>query len=222
MRRRLRSVMLVGAAMLAVGAAPAAAAREALNAYRVAPTIENKRELARAGFDLIEGGQGALPRDLRHRDARSRALAATTASSRPARRRKNAARRSSAEPYTGSDAQYSVWRRYDKVANDGKEQYLELYNQLEGSNCRQEGGVGTTVLGRDIIALKVTKNAKSGGHPTPPCSTTRMQHAREWLAGGSVAATRFCTSRESCPGRDRRLPVSGTPLVDNRELWFLS
>ena len=34
------------------------AADDALNAYRVKPTAENKQELAAAGFDLTEGDRG--------------------------------------------------------------------------------------------------------------------------------------------------------------------
>ena len=44
---------------VAAPAAEAAAAGDALNAYRVAPSVENKRELVQAGFDLIEGDKGS-------------------------------------------------------------------------------------------------------------------------------------------------------------------
>ena len=57
MRRRLGSVTLAAAAALAL-AAPAMAADDALNAYRVKPTAENKKELAAAGYDLAEGDRG--------------------------------------------------------------------------------------------------------------------------------------------------------------------
>ena len=39
-------------------AAPAQAAKDPLNAFRVKPTAENKRQLAAAGFDLTEGDRG--------------------------------------------------------------------------------------------------------------------------------------------------------------------
>src|SRR5687768_14943257 len=57
MRRRLGSVTLAAAAALGF-AAPAMAANDALNAYRVKPTAENKQELAKAGYDLAEGDRG--------------------------------------------------------------------------------------------------------------------------------------------------------------------
>ena len=57
MRRRLGSVTLAAAAALGF-AAPAMAADDALNAYRVKPTAENKQELAAAGYDLKEGDHG--------------------------------------------------------------------------------------------------------------------------------------------------------------------
>src|ERR687898_3540502 len=58
MKRRLGGVWLatVGAALIT--AAPAMAAKQPLNAYRVAPTAENKQKLAQAGFDLTEGDRG--------------------------------------------------------------------------------------------------------------------------------------------------------------------
>src|SRR4051794_40429372 len=57
MRRRLVGVTLAIAAALAV-AAPAQAAKDPLNAFRVRATPENKQRLATGGFDLTEGDHG--------------------------------------------------------------------------------------------------------------------------------------------------------------------
>jgi len=57
MRGRLGSVTLAAMAALAV-AAPAMASNDAVNAYRVKPTAEDKQRLAAAGFDLAEGDRG--------------------------------------------------------------------------------------------------------------------------------------------------------------------
>ena len=57
MRRRLVGVTFAIAAALAVSA-PAQAARDPLNAFRVKATPENKQRLATEGFDLTEGDHG--------------------------------------------------------------------------------------------------------------------------------------------------------------------
>src|SRR4051812_27532706 len=51
----------VAAALIALGiSAPAASAsREPLNAYRVAPTQENKQRLVKAGYDMVEADHGS-------------------------------------------------------------------------------------------------------------------------------------------------------------------
>src|SRR4051812_22486947 len=44
---------------LGVSAPTASAAREPLNAYRVAPTQENKQRLVKAGYDMVEADHGS-------------------------------------------------------------------------------------------------------------------------------------------------------------------
>ena len=60
MQLRTRSAA-VAAALIALGvSAPAASAsREPLNAYRVAPTQENKQRLVKAGYDMTEADHGS-------------------------------------------------------------------------------------------------------------------------------------------------------------------
>src|SRR5215216_6300119 len=120
----------IGAASFALAAfAPAAmAAREPLNAYRLAPTAENKQQLARAGFDMIEADHGSYLEIYgtakQAAGLKSKGLAPKVVGS------ERAAAPQAADVPVGSDAQYKVWRRYDKVPNDGNhEQYLELYDR---------------------------------------------------------------------------------------------
>ena len=92
------------------------AAREPLNAYRVAPTAENKQKLALAGFDMTEADHGSYLEI--YGTAKQAAGAEQTRGSRPKlvgksaapapRRRADAARR--------QRRPYNVWRRYDRVA----------------------------------------------------------------------------------------------------------
>jgi murein tripeptide amidase MpaA len=219
--RRRTGVAFATLAALAVLAPAAQAAREPLNAYRVAPSAENKSALALAGYDMTEADHGryleiygtarqvaALKREQGIRTrlvGKARAAAAQSAASLPP---------------TGSDAGFNVWRRYDRVPNDGKEQYLELYDRLEGQSIVKKVKLGTTTLGRDIIALKVTKNAKARTDNTRPAVLyNAMQHAREWLAGETCKRTLLYFTQNY--GKDTPDGRIVTPLVDSRELWFL-
>ncbi|MCP3756685.1 M14 family metallopeptidase [Streptomyces sp. TBY4] len=76
--------------------------------------------------------------------------------------------------------------------------------------------IGKTVQGKDILALKVTKDAKrsrDGGKP----STLFMsnQHAREWITPEMTRRLMHHTLDNY--GKDARI----TKLVDSTELWFL-
>ena len=67
--------------------------------------------------------------------------------------------------------------------------------------------IGTTHMGRDIIALKVTQNAKTRTDNTRPAVLyNAMQHAREWLAGETCRRTLlyFTQNYDTTPdNRDR-------------------
>ncbi len=218
---RRTGVAIATLAALAVIAPAAQAAREPLNAYRVAPTADNKSALALAGFDMTEADHGryleiyGTARQVAglKRDEGIRAKLVGKA-------RAAVAQSAAALPPTGSDAQFDVWRRYDKVAGDDKEQYLELYDRLEGENIVKKVKLGKTTLGRDIIALKVTKNAKTRTDNTRPAVLyNAMQHAREWLAGETCRRTLLYFTENY--GQDTPAGEIVTPLVDSRELWFL-
>ena len=218
---RRTSVALATLFALAFAAPAAMAAREPLNAYRVAPTADNKSTLALAGYDMTEADHGsylevygtarqiaALKRD---EGIKARLVGRT--------RSLKGAAATAALPPVGSDAAYNVWRRYDKVPNDNKEQYLELYDRLEGKSIVKKVQLGTTVLGRPIIALKVTKNAKAQTDNTRPAVLyNSMQHAREWLAGETCKRTLLYFTENY--GKDTDAGHIVTPLVDSRELWF--
>src|SRR5215212_7344366 len=71
-------------------------------------------------------------------------------------------------------------------------------------------------LGRDVIALKVTRNAKTTPDGSRPAVLySALQHAREWLAGETCKRTlKYFTSNY---GKDPQV----TRLVDENELWFV-
>jgi murein tripeptide amidase MpaA len=211
------TLALVAAGFATTATPAAAAAGDALNAYRVAPTVENKRELAQAGFDLIEGDKGSYleiyATDQQVRELRADGIAPKLLGE----KRESLA---VAPPYTGSDAEYDVWTRYDAVPGDGKEQYVELYNRLEGMSIVKKMSIGKTHLGRDIWALKVTKNAKTtSDNRRPAVLYNAQQHAREWLAGETCKRTlKYFTDNYGKNTEDGEIV---TPLVDTRELWFV-
>ncbi|CAL9408262.1 hypothetical protein SUDANB120_01601 [Streptomyces sp. enrichment culture] len=76
--------------------------------------------------------------------------------------------------------------------------------------------IGKTVQGRDILALKVTKNARTGRDGAKP-SVLYMsnQHAREWITPEMTRRLMHHTLDNY--GKDPRI----TKLVDSTELWFL-
>src|ERR687893_1259056 len=217
MRRRVASLALAALAVAGAAAPPAAAASgDALNTYRVAPTAENKRDLALAGFDLVEGDKGSHL-EIFATDRQVRELRADGITARLRGAKKEAA--AAAAPYTGSDAGYTVWTRYDAVPGDGKEQFVELYDRLAGLGHVKKVSIGKTHLGRDIWAVKVTKNAKAiSDNSRPAVLYNAQQHAREWLAGETCKRTlKYFTENY---GQDTEAGAIVTPLVDTRELWF--
>ncbi|MFE3555706.1 M14 family zinc carboxypeptidase [Streptomyces sp. NPDC059193] len=76
--------------------------------------------------------------------------------------------------------------------------------------------IGKTVQGKDILALKVTKNArktKDGGKPAVLYMSN--QHAREWITPEMTRRLMHHTLDNY--GKDQQV----TKLVDSTELWFL-
>ncbi|MEU3404315.1 M14 family zinc carboxypeptidase [Streptomyces sp. NPDC006670] len=76
--------------------------------------------------------------------------------------------------------------------------------------------IGKTVQGKDILALKVTKDAKrTGDGDKPSVLYMSNQHAREWITPEMTRRLMHHTLDNY--GKDARI----TRLVDSTELWFL-
>lgn len=76
--------------------------------------------------------------------------------------------------------------------------------------------IGKTVQGKDILALKVTKNAKKTKDGDKPAVLYMSnQHAREWIT--PEMTRRLMHHTVDNYGKDPRV----TKLVDSTELWFL-
>lgn len=212
----------VAAALLALTSAASAAAadRQPLNAYHVAKTADAKQKLALEGFDMVEADRGQYLEIFGTAKQAARLKAEGLAPSLVGKANKVTSQ-AAAVP-VGSDAEYDVWRRYDRVPGDDKEQYLELYDRLEGLNHVKKVVLGQTHMGRDLVALKVTQNAKQRTDNTRPAVLyNAMQHAREWLAGETCRRTLeyFTSNYDTTP--DNAVEEEVTELVNTRELWFM-
>jgi murein tripeptide amidase MpaA len=220
MRRRVAGIVLAAVAGLGVSEVAQADSRDPIRGYRVKASAQNLEKLALAGFDVTEGRRNDGTVEIFGTTAQVEKFAAgervqVRRVAKGASGKRASARAAQATQYTGSDAQWDVWTRYDRVPGDGKEQYLEQYDRVAQKPIVKKVVIGKTYLGRDIIALKVTKNAKSTRDNTRPAVLyNSLQHAREWLAGE--------TCRRSLDyfvdnyGEDEQV----TRLVNTRELWF--
>ena len=114
--------------------------------------------------------------------------------------------------------QYNVWRRYDRVAGDGKEQYLELYDRLDGLPDRQEARQPRQDPHGPRHHRAQGHEERQDAHRTTrarPCSTTRSStRASGWPA--RPAAARFCTSRRTTTRRPTTRPRPRSPSSSTR------
>jgi hypothetical protein len=79
---------------------------------------------------------------------------------------------------TQAVAGFNVWRDYD--SSDGHR--AQLYAIAEDNpDITKLVVLGTTIQGREIIALKVTKDARKKDGRKPAVLYTAAQHAREWI-----------------------------------------
>src|SRR4051794_35722516 len=161
MRRRVAGVLLAAVAGLGVSATAQADSRDPIRGYRVAATPQNLEKLALAGFDVTEGRRGDGVVEVFGTTAQLKKFATgenvkVTRVAKGASGKRARARAAQSSPYTGSDAAWTVWTRYDRVPGDGKEQFLEQYDRLAQKSIVKRVVIGKTYLGRDIIALKVT------------------------------------------------------------------
>jgi hypothetical protein len=228
MRGRFLSVALGVLAGLVI--APSALAASPLNAYRVKATGENRQALAQAGFDMTEADKG----DHFEIVARQGEVAALARDGVQAKRVTAISKLAAPGDYTGSDAGFDVYTRYDAVPADGKQQYVEQYESVAAANSTAKlvALAPQTHLGRTIYAVKVTKDAKTTPDGTRPAVLfNAQQHAREWLAGETCRRTldffvnNYGRTGDALDSHGNPIPgISAeyvTQLVDTRELWFM-
>jgi Zinc carboxypeptidase len=187
MQRRALGVALATLFALAF-AGPAWAAGSGLKSYKVKSTFANKQALAAAGFDMTEADRGAHLEVVATR-RQVGALAKQGVKAKQFGRTRSLAQ--APGDYTGSDAGFNVWTRYDAVPGDNKEQYVEQYQRIGAEPIAKLVALAPqTHLGRTIYALKITKDAKTTADGSRPAVLfNAQQHAREWLAGETCRRT---------------------------------
>jgi hypothetical protein len=199
---------LTGAAAGAGGTSSAA-----LDVYTGVVSADKAAELARQGYDVASARQaaGGVRVDLVLTSGEAAKLSARGVELRLKRDKqgRSQAQRAALQAEGG----YNVYRSYDERGGIRDELY---------SIARRNSGIvkleviGKTLQGREIIALKVTKDAKKVADGTrPDVLYMGTIHAREWIAAETVRRLlhHFVDNYGS------NLEV--TNLVDTRELWFL-
>src|SRR5919109_714984 len=76
---------------------------------------------------------------------------------------------------------FNVWRSYDEPGGMRDQMYAVARNNPQVAKIEK---IGTTLQGREILALKLTQSAREvpdGSRPAVLYSA--LQHAREWIAG---------------------------------------
>jgi hypothetical protein len=121
----------------------------------------------------------------------------------------SAAQRATAEVHAG----LSVFRRYS-----GPGGLQEEFNQIAAQNPKITKllNIGKSVNGQDILALKISKNARTTQDGRKPAVLyLGAQHAREWITPEMIRRlARYFISNYSSNSTIRR-------LVDDNELWFV-
>src|SRR6266540_5565134 len=108
---------------------------------------------------------------------------------------------------------FDVWRSYDEPGGIRDELYAIAQ---KNPSIVKLVRTGTSVNGREILALKVTKNARTIADGARPAAVyVGGQHAREWI--GVEVPRRLLHYFVDSYGKN----AEATNLVDTRELWFV-
>jgi hypothetical protein len=184
-RLRVFTVVFGMVAALLVGLTPGASSSpgrsgEALDAYTATVTPSQLRELARLGHDVgpQKASASALEVDLvltpSERDhLRSRGINPQLTRVRGGQTVKQFAAAQAAGGFT-------VWRSWDEAGGIRDQLVQAAANNPQVAKLVK---IGTTIQGRDILAIKLTQGANGiadGSRPAVLYSAT--QHAREWIA----------------------------------------
>jgi len=208
----LALAMLV--ALVATGTAGAGTARQPLDMYEATVDATTAARIVREGYDVaekIDQVAGGVRLDLVLTARQADRLAGQGVDLELKRNGRGQTVRQQAEAQAVGG--YTVYRSYDEPG--GIRDQLYSIAQKNASIVKLVV-IGKTLQGREIIALKVTKNAKTiADGARPDVLYMGTIHAREWIA--TEVTRRLLNYVVSNYGKNAAV----TDLVNTRELWFM-
>jgi hypothetical protein len=189
-----------------------AASKQGLDMYTAKADAKSLAVIRSGGYDVAEshlGGGQQVDLVLTAREAQR--LRAEGVDVTPKRNAKGQTVRQQADAMAASG--YKVYRSYDEAGGIRDELYAlaRRYPAIVKLEV-----IGRTLQGREIIALKVTKNAKQLADGARPATLYMgTVHAREWIA--TEVSRRLMHHFIDNYGKNAEI----TNLVNTRELWFM-
>jgi hypothetical protein len=224
--RRAAPIGVVAALALAAAAPAFGAGREALNQYVVSGKHASPEELARAGYDVLEGSnaRGGIAIIATRSQARKLKANGTrvVASKGESKRRLRTAKSDAGLPAPTHG--FNVFRPWSlkpapcpgPCARPNKP-LKELYADVADSNRKfvDKRVIGTSVRGQDIIAYRVS-SAGNGGHKKPSVLFESTQHAREWIAA-EINFRLFSYVAGHADDKQSQIPN----ILKDTDVWFI-
>ena len=214
MQRKLLAAAAAALA-LAVGAQSAEAQSEGLDAYTAVVDAQGLATIAQAGFDIGEGARqvaGGTEVDLIMTAGQRKKLAAAGVNARLTRVQGGQTVQQFATRMAVNG--FNVWRSYDEDGGFEDQIRAAARNNPKIAELHK---IGRTIQGRDILALRLTEDArhvKDGKRPAVLYSST--QHAREWIAAETNRRLMFHYINKWRSG-----DKSVRRLLGDTELWFI-
>src|SRR5215211_7581472 len=184
-----------------------------LDLYTAVVSSQKLGDLVRQGYDIGAATPvaGGVRVDLVLTEADVAKLAAQGVDAKPRRDKQGRTQRERAAAQAAGG--YDVWRSFDE--KDGIRDELYSIARRNPQIVKLEV-VGHSIQGREIIALKVTKDAKTIADGTrPDVLYMSTVHAREWIS--TEVNRRLLHHFVDNYGKDAEV----TNLVNTRELWFM-
>jgi hypothetical protein len=229
--RRFAQAAVAAVGLAAMAATPAAAAGtkfiEPLNQYVVSGKV-NPEDLARKGFDLTEAQVKGKPGfAIVATPSQAADLAGKDVTVRPLAREASTARVAAPSPLTDPTHGYDVFRPWSlkpapcpTTCATPLVPLKDFYDDLarRNSDVVKKYVYGKSLLGQDLVAYKVTKNAgneQTGSRPAAFYEST--QHAREWIA----TETQRRLFEYVLQNKNEKGGFDVKGLLSKRELWFV-
>ena len=215
MTRFMRPAVLfaVVGAVLAFAGSASPAGRQPLDMYTTVVDAKTAAKLAAAGYDVSqsEAAAGGIRLDLVLTQAQANGLKGEGVKLGLIKNAKGQTVRQQAAAQAA--AGYTVYRSYDEPGGIRDELYALAQKNPQLVKLEV---IGHTRQGREIIALKVTKNAKTvADGARPDVLYMGTIHAREWIA--TEVTRRLLHYYLDNYNKDATV----TNLLNTRELWFM-